>query len=280
MKMIHTTAAQSINLKGQIMTFDRPIIMGILNVTPDSFFDGGQNNTIEQIIIQTRKLLEEGADIIDIGAYSSRPGAALISSQEELDRALPAIAAIVSTFPDAILSIDTFRADVAEACIHAGVHLINDVSGGTIDPLMFETVAKLQVPYILMHMRGIPENMQQLTAYQNIVTDVATYFGQKIAALRKLGVKDIILDPGYGFAKTIEQNYELLHRVDELHYFGLPLVGGISRKSMIYKKLGITPQEALNGTTALHTLLLSKGVQLLRVHDVKEAKQIVDLLCS
>jgi dihydropteroate synthase len=280
MKMIHTTAAQSINLKGQIMTFDRPIIMGILNVTPDSFFDGGQNNTIEQILIQTRKLLEEGADIIDIGAYSSRPGAALISSQEELDRALPAIAAIVSTFPDAILSIDTFRADVAEACIHAGVHLINDVSGGTIDPLMFETVAKLQVPYILMHMRGIPENMQQLTAYQNIVTDVATYFGQKIAALRKLGVKDIILDPGYGFAKTIEQNYELLHRVDELHYFGLPLLGGISRKSMIYKKLGITPQEALNGTTALHTLLLSKGVQLLRVHDVKEAKQIVDLLCS
>ncbi|CDS92372.1 Dihydropteroate synthase [Sphingobacterium faecium PCAi_F2.5] len=262
------------------MTFDRPIIMGILNVTPDSFFDGGQNNTIEQILIQTRKLLEEGADIIDIGAYSSRPGAALISSQEELDRALPAIAAIVSTFPDAILSIDTFRADVAEACIHAGVHLINDVSGGTIDPLMFETVAKLQVPYILMHMRGIPENMQQLTAYQDIVTDVATYFGQKIAALRKLGVKDIILDPGYGFAKTIEQNYELLHRVDELHYFGLPLLGGISRKSMIYKKLGITPQEALNGTTALHTLLLSKGVQLLRVHDVKEAKQIVDLLCS
>lgn len=280
MKMIHTTAAQSINLKGQIMTFDRPIIMGILNVTPDSFFDGGQNNTIEQILIQTRKLLEEGADIIDIGAYSSRPGAALISSQEELDRALPAIAAIVSTFPDAILSIDTFRADVAEACIHAGVHLINDVSGGTIDPLMFETVAKLQVPYILMHMRGIPENMQQLTAYQDIVTDVATYFGQKIAALRKLGVKDIILDPGYGFAKTIEQNYELLHRVDELHYFGLPLLGGISRKSMIYKKLGITPQEALNGTTALHTLLLSKGVQLLRVHDIKEAKQIVDLLCS
>ena len=280
MKMIHTTAAQSINLKGQIMTFDRPIIMGILNVTPDSFFDGGQNNTIEQILIQTRKLLEEGADIIDIGAYSSRPGAALISSQEELDRELPAIAAIVSTFPDAILSIDTFRADVAEACIHAGVHLINDVSGGTIDPLMFETVAKLQVPYILMHMRGIPENMQQLTAYQDIVTDVATYFGQKIAALRKLGVKDIILDPGYGFAKTIEQNYELLHRVDELHYFGLPLLGGISRKSMIYKKLGITPQEALNGTTALHTLLLSKGVQLLRVHDVKEAKQIVDLLCS
>jgi dihydropteroate synthase len=279
MKMIKTTPAQSINLKGRIMTFDRPVIMGILNVTPDSFFDGGQNNkNIEQILIKTQALLDAGADIIDIGAYSSRPGATLITSQEELDRALPTVHAIAKAFPAAILSIDTFRADVAAACVHAGVHMINDVSGGTIDPEMFPTVAKLQVPYILMHMRGIPENMQQLTAYQDIVTDVATYFGEKIAALRKLGVKDIILDPGYGFAKTIEQNYELLYRVDELHYYGLPILGGISRKSMIYKKLGLTPQEALNGTTVLNTLLLSKGVQLLRVHDVKEAKQIVDLL--
>lgn len=279
MKMIKTTPAQSINLKGRIMTFDRPVIMGILNVTPDSFFDGGQNNkNIEQILIKTQALLDAGADIIDIGAYSSRPGATLITSQEELDRALPAVHAISNTFPDAILSIDTFRADVAAACVQAGVHMINDVSGGTIDPEMFPTVAKLQVPYILMHMRGIPENMQQLTAYQDIVTDVATYFGEKIATLRKLGVKDIILDPGYGFAKTIEQNYELLYRVDELHYYGLPILGGISRKSMIYKKLGLTPQEALNGTTVLNTLLLTKGVQLLRVHDVKEAKQIVDLL--
>nr|WP_315400046.1 dihydropteroate synthase [uncultured Sphingobacterium sp.] len=279
MKMIKTTPAQSINLKGRIMTFDRPVIMGILNVTPDSFFDGGQNNkNIEQILIKTQALLDAGADIIDIGAYSSRPGATLITSQEELDRALPAVHAISNTFPDAILSIDTFRADVAAACVHAGVHMINDVSGGTIDPEMFPTVAKLQVPYILMHMRGIPENMQQLTAYQDIVTDVATYFGEKIATLRKLGVKDIILDPGYGFAKTIEQNYELLYRVDELHYYGLPILGGISRKSMIYKKLGLTPQEALNGTTVLNTLLLTKGVQLLRVHDVNEAKQIVDLL--
>lgn len=279
MKMIKTTPAQSINLKGRIMTFDRPVIMGILNVTPDSFFDGGQNNkNVEQILLKTQELLNAGADIIDIGAYSSRPGATLITSQEELDRALPAVHAIANTFPDAILSIDTFRADVAATCVHAGVHMINDVSGGTIDPEMFPTVAKLQVPYILMHMRGIPENMQQLTAYQDIVTDVATYFGEKIATLRKLGVKDIILDPGYGFAKTIEQNYELLYRVDELHYYGLPILGGISRKSMIYKKLGLTPQEALNGTTVLNTLLLSKGVQLLRVHDVKEAKQIVDLL--
>jgi len=260
------------------MTFDQPIIMGILNVTPDSFFDGGQNHNIEQIISKTQYLIDAGADIIDIGAYSSRPGATVITTEEELARALPAIEAIVKTFPDVILSIDTFRAAVAEACIDAGAHMINDVSGGTIDPKMFETVAKLQVPYILMHMRGTPENMQELTQYQDIVTDVATYFGEKIAQLRKLGVKDIILDPGYGFAKTIEQNYELLYRIDELHYFGLPILGGISRKSMIYKKLCLSPQEALNGTTVLNTILLNKGVQLLRVHDVKEAKQIVNLL--
>jgi len=278
MKMIKTTPAQSINLRGRIMTFDQPIIMGILNVTPDSFFDGGQNHNIEQIISKTQYLIDAGADIIDIGAYSSRPGATVITTEEELARALPAIETIVKAFPDVILSIDTFRAAVAEACIDAGAHMINDVSGGTIDPKMFETVAKLQVPYILMHMRGTPENMQELTQYQDIVTDVATYFGEKIALLRKLGVKDIILDPGYGFAKTIEQNYELLYRIDELHYFGLPILGGISRKSMIYKKLCLSPQEALNGTTVLNTILLNKGVQLLRVHDVKEAKQIVNLL--
>lgn len=278
MKFLKTHPAQSINLKGKVMTFDHPIIMGILNVTPDSFFDGGQYNTIEQVLTKTKQLLDDGADMIDIGAYSSRPGAPLISSQEEIDRALPAIQAIVREFPDAILSIDTFRADVAEASVKAGVHLINDVSGGIIDHEMFKTVARLQVPYILMHMRGIPENMQNLIDYNDIVTDVATDLGSKIAELRSLGVKDIILDPGFGFAKNLEQNYELMHRVDELHFFGLPILGGISRKSMIYKKLGITAQEALNGTTALNTILLSKGVQLLRVHDVKEAKQIVDLL--
>ncbi|UIR55599.1 dihydropteroate synthase [Sphingobacterium sp. SRCM116780] len=278
MKMIKTAPAQSINLKGQLITFDHPIIMGILNVTPDSFFDGGQYNNIEQALEKTKQLLAAGADIIDIGAYSSRPGAPLISSQEEIDRALPVVQAIVKTFPDIILSIDTFRADVAEACVHAGVHMINDVSGGIIDPEMFPTVAKLQVPYILMHMRGTPENMQKLTQYNDIVTDVAIFLGEKIAELRQLGVKDIILDPGYGFAKTMEQNYELVYRIDELQYFGLPILGGISRKSMIYKKLGISPEEALNGTTVLNTLLLSKGVQILRVHDVKEAKQIVDLL--
>ncbi len=259
------------------MTFEKPAIMGILNVTPDSFYDGGDNTTPRKAVEKANSLLLEGAQILDIGAYSSRPGAPLISSQEEMERALPAIHAIKTTFPEAILSIDTFRADVAAAAIDAGVHIINDVSGGTLDDQMFATVAKYQVPYILMHMRGIPENMQEQTQYKDIVTDVATFLGERVARLRSMGVKDIILDPGFGFAKTIAQNYELLYRVNELHYFDLPILGGISRKSMIYKKIGITAQEALNGTTALNTVLLERGVQILRVHDVKEARQLVDL---
>ncbi|WP_343564818.1 dihydropteroate synthase [Sphingobacterium sp.] len=277
MKKFQTAPAPSINVGGKLMTFEKPVIMGILNVTPDSFFDGGDNTTVEKALEKAGHLLEAGAQILDIGAYSSRPGAPLISSQEEMDRALPPIQAIRNTFPEAILSIDTFRADVAAEAIDAGVHMINDVSGGTLDEEMFATVAKYQVPYILMHMRGTPENMQEQTEYSDIVTDVATFLGQGIAQLRDLGVKDIILDPGFGFAKTIDQNYELLYRINELHYFGLPILGGISRKSMIYKKLGVTAQEALNGTTALNTLLLERGVQLLRVHDVAEAKQLIDL---
>lgn len=260
------------------MTFEKPIVMGILNVTPDSFFDGGKHNTIENALLHASELINDGVDIIDIGAYSSRPGAALISVQEEIDRALPVIEAITKQFPDSILSIDTFRADVAKATIQAGAHIINDISGGILDDKMFETVAELQVPYILMHMRGTPETMQQLTDYNDVVNDVAVDLGEKIAKLRALGVKDIILDPGFGFAKTVEQNYELLLRVNELHYHGLPILGGISRKSMIYKKLGITPQESLSATTALNTLLLERGVQILRVHDVKEAKQLTQLL--
>ncbi len=278
MKMMHTHQAQSINVKGELITFDYPQLMGIVNVTPDSFFDGGQHTTIAQALLKASQLLNDGANILDIGAYSSRPGAPLISSQEEMDRALPVIEAIHHAFPNAVLSIDTFRADVAAASIQAGASIVNDVSGGTIDQHMFATVARLQVPYILMHMRGLPENMQELTVYEDIVTDVATFLGNKISELRALGVKDIILDPGFGFAKNTAQNYELLHRIDELHYFGLPILGGLSRKSMIYKKLGLQAHDALNGTTALNTILLSKGVQILRVHDVKEAKQIVDLL--
>lgn len=277
MKYLQTTAAQSIQAQGRLITFEKPLIMGILNVTPDSFFDGGRHNDLDHALRKAEQLLSDGVDIIDIGAYSSW-AAAVVSPDEEINRALPVIQELVKRYPDLILSIDTFRANVAEACVQAGVHLINDISGGSLDEDMFATVARLQVPYILMHMRGTPETMQTLTEYEDIAIDVATSLGEKVAALRALGVKDIILDPGFGFSKTIEQNYELLHRVDELHYFGLPILGGISRKSMIYKKLGITPEEALTGTIALNTLLLAKGVQLLRVHDVKEAKQLVDLL--
>ncbi|HLS95455.1 MAG TPA: dihydropteroate synthase [Sphingobacterium sp.] len=276
--LLRTTPAQSINARGRLVTFERPLVMGILNLTPDSFYDGGQHNTSDTALTKVEQLIADGADIIDIGAYSSRPGASPISVQEEIDRALPLIEALVRQFPDVLLSIDTFRAQVAEEAVKAGVHIINDISGGALDEEMFPTVARLQVPYILMHMRGTPESMQTLTSYDDVVVDIATSLGDKVASLRELGVKDIILDPGFGFAKTLEQNYELLHRIDELHYFGLPILGGVSRKSMIYKKLNITAHEALTGTIALNTLLLSKGVQLLRVHDVKEARQVVDLL--
>ena len=251
--------------------------MGILNVTPDSFYDGGSSTTIELILQKAERLLNEGATILDIGAYSTRPGASQISPEEEINRAVPAIEAILLKFPKAILSIDTFRADVAKACIAAGAHIINDVSGGTLDEKMFDTVAQLQVPYILMHMRGTPDTMSKLTDYKDIANDVATFLAERVAILRSKGVKDIILDPGYGFAKTIRQNYDLVLRIAELHYLGLPILGGLSRKSMIYKKLNTSAQEALNGTTALNTLLLERGVQILRIHDVKEAKELVTL---
>lgn len=274
---LKTVDCQSINLKGTLMTFEKPIIMGILNVTPDSFFDGGKHNAFDAALAKATELINQGADIIDIGAYSSRPGAPLISAQEEIDRAIPIIKEINNRFPRTPISIDTFRADVAKEAIEAGAHLINDISGGELDDRMFSTVADLQVPYILMHMRGTPETMQQLTEYNDITEDIAFYFGERISQLRALGVKDIILDPGFGFSKTTQQNYELLHRVNEFHYMGLPLLGGISRKSMIYKKLNITPQESLSATTALNTMLLTKGVQILRVHDVLEAKQLIHL---
>lgn len=275
---LKTYPTQSIKASGRILTFERPLVMGILNVTPDSFFDGGKHEGINQALSHTTKLIEEGVDIIDIGAYSSRPGAPLISATEELNRALPIIKKLRELHPETLLSIDTFRAEVAQRCVEAGVHIINDISGGTLDKQMFLTVAELQVPYILMHMRGKPETMQQLTQYEDIVEDVGEALAKKIAALRELGVKDIIIDPGFGFAKTVEQSHELLYRIDELHYLGLPILGGISRKSMIYKKLDITPSQSLTGTIAMNTLLLERGVHVLRVHDVKEAKQLIKLL--
>ncbi|GAA4133703.1 dihydropteroate synthase [Sphingobacterium kyonggiense] len=277
MSLFHSAACQSIQVNGELMDFLKPKVMGILNLTPDSFFDGGQHEGVSAAMEHAQTLLNEGADILDLGAYSSRPGAKEISEQEELDRMLPVIEALKKEYPDAILSIDTFRAKVARESIQAGAHIINDISGGTLDPNMFQTVADLQVPYILMHMRGTPSTMTKLTDYDDVVNDVAVHLGNAVAQLRALGVKDIILDPGYGFAKTVAQNYELLMRVDELHYFGLPILGGISRKSMLYKKLNLKPQDVLPGTIALNTLLLERGVQILRVHDVKEAKQLIDI---
>ncbi|VTP89138.1 dihydropteroate synthase [Sphingobacterium daejeonense] len=277
MSVFQPVSCQSIKIGSKLMTFETPKVMAILNLTPDSFFDGGKHSSLESAMLHAEKLISEGADMIDIGAYSSRPGAQEISAQEEMDRAIPFIEAIHQSYPDVILSIDTFRADVAESCVQAGVHIINDISGGTLDENMFETVARLQVPYILMHMRGTPATMQQMTDYEDVVNDVAESLGHHVSRLRELGVRDIILDPGYGFAKTIDQNYELLMRVNELHYFGLPILGGISRKSMLYKKIGLKPDQVLPGTIALNTLLLERGVQILRVHDVKEAKQLIDI---
>ncbi len=267
----------SINVGGQIMDLGSPKIMGILNLTADSFFDGGQYLDLDQALVRAELMLSQGADIIDLGAYSTRPGADEVSAEKEIQRLIPVIEAILKRFPDTVLSVDTFRAQVAREAIQAGAHLINDVSGGELDADMFQTVASLGVPYILMHMRGTPQNMQSLTDYEDLLWEITHYFSQKIQQLRALGVKDIILDPGFGFAKTLDQNYELLNRLDELHVLRLPILGAVSRKSMIYKALDITPQQALNGSTVLHTLLLSKGVQLLRVHDVPEAKQALEL---
>lgn len=276
--MKYTKTAQSIQLSGKLITFDKPLVMGIVNLTSDSFYDGGQYLDEEKSLARIDQLVQEGVDILDIGAYSSRPGADDVSAEEEGERLLPIIKKSKEKFPDIPISIDTFRADVAEKAIQAGADLINDISGGEMDKRMYEVIAKYQVPYIMMHMRGTPKTMQSLTDYNDLLEDIALWCGKRIARLRKLGVKDIILDPGFGFSKTLEQNYELLERIDELHYFNLPLLAGISRKSMIYKKLHIEPAEALTGTIALNTVLITKGVQIIRVHDVKEAKEIITLL--
>lgn len=267
-----------INVKNRILDVSIPQIMGIINLTPDSFFDGGYYNTCEKALERAGTLLKEGATILDVGAYSSRPGAAEITEEEELKRLIPFIKKMIEIYPDVILSIDTFRAVVATKAIEAGASIINDISGGDLDPEMFETVGKLKVPYILMHMRGEPETMQSLTAYEDLVGDICTYFIDRIERLRGYGVKDIILDPGFGFAKTMEQNYELLNRFEELLSFGLPLLGAVSRKSMIYRLLHSSPEQALNGTTVLNTILLMKGANILRVHDVVEAKEATLLI--
>ncbi|MEH0156141.1 dihydropteroate synthase [Limibacter armeniacum] len=272
------TVKKTFNLRGRLWEIDRPQVMGILNLTPDSFYDGGQHNHEDKAMLKAESMLEAGADILDIGGYSSRPGAENVSEAEELERILPVVAAIKKKHPNAIISIDTFRAEVAKKSIGAGADIINDISGGTLDANMLKTVADLQVPYILMHMRGTPETMQQDTAYKNLVEEVLDFFVEQSNKFYELGGKDLILDPGFGFAKTTEQNYELMDHLPELKVLNLPLLVGISRKSMIYKKLGIIPQEALNGTTVLNTKAVMKGADILRVHDVKEAVEVVKLL--
>jgi dihydropteroate synthase len=251
--------------------------MGIINITPDSFYAGSRKQNIAEVLQQVEKMLGEGATFLDLGAYSSRPGADDISVEEEMGRLLPVVEAIVPRFPEAVLSIDTFRSQVAEAAIKAGGHIINDISGGQLDVNMFATVAQLQVPYILMHMKGMPQTMNKLAQYDDVFAEVYDYFVDRYHQLKALGVHDVIIDPGFGFAKNQEQSYSLMSRLQELNTLQLPLLAGISRKKMIYGLLGGTAADALNGTTVLNTVALMKGANILRVHDVKEAIETVKI---
>ena len=268
----------SINCNGTLIDLTAPKVMGILNCTPDSFFDGGKYNSATAIVNQVEKMLSECATFIDIGAYSSRPGAKHISEEEELNRILPVIKLLVSEFPAILISVDTFRSNVAEQCIHQGACIINDISAGDMDLNMFPMIAKLQVPYIMMHMQGTPQNMQQNPTYENVVTDVLYYFSKKIAELHNLGVNDIITDVGFGFGKTVSHNYELLKHLALFKNLEAPMLAGLSRKRMLYKPLGITAESALNATTAANTVALLNGASILRVHDVKEAVETVKIV--
>ena len=268
-----------LNVNGQLLDLSVPQVMGILNVTPDSFYAGSRMQTEADIAQRAQQILSEGASIIDIGAYSSRPTAENISSEEEMHRLRMGLEVLKRNHPDAIISVDTFRADVAEWCVEEyGVAIINDIAAGEMDSEMFETVARLGVPYIMMHMQGTPQSMQAEPHYDNLLKEIFMYFAKKIQQLRDLGVKDIVLDPGFGFGKTLEHNYELMAHLEEFKVFELPLLVGISRKSMIYRLFGSTPQEALNGTTVLDTIALMKGADIIRVHDVREAVEAVKMV--
>jgi dihydropteroate synthase len=267
----------TLNCGGKIVSLASPLVMGILNITPDSFYDGGRYTAAGAVLARAETMLQEGADILDIGGYSSRPGATDISVDEERRRVLPAIKAVKEAFPDCVISIDTFRAAIAAEAVNEGADIINDIAGGELDADMFATAGRLQVPYILMHMRGTPQTMTQLTQYDDILLELVSYFEKKTAALYAQGVKDIVLDPGFGFAKTIDHNYELLRRLEELKVLGLPVLAGLSRKSMTFKTLEVPASEALAGTIVLNTIALLHGANLLRVHDVKEAAQTIKL---
>ena len=273
------TTARYINVNGSLLDLSQPRVMGILNVTPDSFYAGSRTQTEAEIVRRVKQIVSEGAAIIDIGAYSSRPNADNVSAREEMERLRMGLTILFEIQPDAVVSVDTFRADVARMCVEEyGVAIINDIAAGEMDANMFHTVAALNVPYIMMHMQGTPQSMQQHPHYDNLLKEVFLYFARKVQQLRDLGVKDIILDPGFGFGKTMEHNYELLSHLEEFRIFELPLLVGVSRKSMIYRLLDITPQEALNGTTVLDTICLLKGADILRVHDVKEAVETVRIV--
>jgi dihydropteroate synthase len=267
----------TINCKGQLIDLSVPKVMGILNVTPNSFFDGGKYKNETELLTRAEKMITEGATFIDVGAYSSKPNAEFVSEEEEISRVIPVVNLLQKHFPDTLLSIDSFRAGVARACIENGAAIINDISAGMLDDKMMETIAKYNVPYIMMHMKGTPQTMQTLTQYENIIKEMLFYFSERITVARGLGINDIIVDPGFGFSKTLDQNYAILQKLELFQILGLPLLAGVSRKSMIYKTLDSNAEMALNGTTVLNTIALTKGAKILRVHDVKEAVECVTL---
>ena len=267
----------TINCKGQLIDLAVPKVMGILNVTPNSFFDGGAYKNNTEIISRVEKMLTEGADFIDIGAYSSKPSAEFVPEEEEIKRIVPVVEAVLRHFPETLISIDTFRSKVAEASIESGAAIINDIAAGNLDANMLPTISRLNVPYIMMHMKGTPQTMQSLNQYDNIVKEMLFYFSEKVREARNYGINDLIIDPGFGFAKNLQQNYEVMQKAELFQMLELPILIGISRKSMIYKALESSAQEALNGTTFLNTIALTKGANILRVHDVKEAVECVKL---
>lgn len=267
----------TINCAGHLIDLSKPHVMGIVNATPDSFYDGGALKSDAHVLQQVEKMITDGATFIDVGGYSSRPNGTDISEDVEIQRVLPIIDLITKNFPDAVLSCDSFRESVITQALNHGIHLVNDISAGQLDVNMLKTVGKAGVPYIMMHMRGTPQTMKSLTDYTNLIVEMNTYFANRIHAARAAGIKDIVIDPGFGFAKTVDQNFHLLKHLHLLHAHNVPVLAGISRKSMIYKTLGLLASEALNGTTALHMKCLENGAHILRVHDVKEAMECIQL---
>ncbi|GGB86724.1 dihydropteroate synthase [Dyadobacter sediminis] len=275
--MMMQVSKKTLNIRGRLMELSTPVVMGILNITPDSFYAGSRISSVDELVDKAGQMQKEGAGIIDVGGYSTRPGAKEIDPEEEADRVESAIEPLTKYFPELILSVDTFRSSVAGRAVQKGAHMINDVSGGILDDSMFDVAAALKVPYILMHMRGTPQTMNQLTNYNQLIPDILKDLKEKADVLRQKGVADIIIDPGFGFAKTIAQNFELMKNLRAFHLLDYPLLVGISRKTTIYKTLNITAEEALNGTTVLNTLALQQGASIIRVHDVKQAAEVVKL---